>query len=187
MKSLKKPLTFEEQVEKLISHGMVADNNEDVLAVLKEKNYYRFTGYALQDRVSPHDSTYVLGTSFEHIYRLYLFDQSMRDILRKFIEICEIYYRTQISYGFSIKKCLLEPHDQHYDESNFYNKKAIKKLSTTFTMIRNIIKIVLLCSITKKNTIIVFPFGLWSKCFLFQIYQNYIALCISRSKIISLH
>lgn len=132
MKPLKKPLTFEEQVEKLISHGMVVDNNKDVLTVLKEKNYYRFTGYALQDRVSPHDSAYVSGTSFEHIYRLYLFDQSMRDVLRKFIEICEIYYRTQISYGFSIKKCLPEPHDQHYDESNFYNKNGYQQVIHNF-------------------------------------------------------
>lgn len=132
MKSLKEPLTFEAQVKKLISHGMKIDDADHAIDVLKTKNYYRFTGYALQNRISPHDSSYVPDTSFDHINRLYLFDQSMRDILRKYIEIVEIYYRTQISYGFSILKCVPEPHDQHYDEKNFYNKKGYKEVMDSF-------------------------------------------------------
>ena len=45
---------------------------------------------------------------------------------RMYIEKAEVYYRTQIAYGFSINKCLEPPHDQHYNESNFYNKEGYK-------------------------------------------------------------
>ena len=50
---LKKPLTFEEQIEKLKSHGMIIEDEERVKKVLSEINYYRFTGYVLQYRKSP--------------------------------------------------------------------------------------------------------------------------------------
>ena len=50
----------------------------------------------------------------------------MRDTFRRYIEKAEVYYRTQIAYGFSIAKCTEAPYDQHYDENNFYNKKGLQ-------------------------------------------------------------
>lgn len=132
MKDLKKPLTYEEQFNKLVSHHMQCEDKDLVIKVLKTKNYYRFTGYALQQRISPHDSNYKEDTTFQNIYGLYLFDQSMRDVLRKYIEIVEIYYRTQISYGFAITKCTQPPYDQHYDETNFYNKEGYNFVMDNF-------------------------------------------------------
>ena len=128
MTDLKAPLTFEEQYNKLVTHGMQCEDKDSVLDVLKIKNYYRFTGYALQRRMSEHDSNYMEGTTFDNIYKIYLFDQAMRDILRKYIEIAEIYYRTQIAYGFSMQKCVNPPHNQHYDEMNFFNKSGYKSV-----------------------------------------------------------
>lgn len=55
---LKKPLTFDEQLHKLESHGMIIANYEEAKNVLKTVNYYRFTGYALQFRKSPYDQHY---------------------------------------------------------------------------------------------------------------------------------
>lgn len=49
---LKPPLTFEEQIERLRQHGMIVDSKDVALAVLKQVNYYRLTGYALEDRAS---------------------------------------------------------------------------------------------------------------------------------------
>lgn len=134
---LKKPLTFEEQVEKLEAHGLVITNRETAIEILKKVNYYRFTGYALQFRQNPSASNYVTGTTFETIYHLYKVDEILRDIFRKFIEKAEVYYRTQIAYGFSLAKCSVSPFDQHYDEKNFYNKKGYNEVMDNFRREKN--------------------------------------------------
>ena len=48
--NLKKPLKYEEQLQQLISHGLVVDKSkkEEYIDILSKVNYYRFTGYALQ-------------------------------------------------------------------------------------------------------------------------------------------
>ena len=56
---LKKPLTFDEQLDKLIAHGMVISDREEAKDILKKVNYYRFTGYALQFRKDPSGSDYI--------------------------------------------------------------------------------------------------------------------------------
>lgn len=53
---LKNPLTFDEQLDKLVAHGMVISDREKAKDILKRVNYYRFTGYALQFRKDPSGS-----------------------------------------------------------------------------------------------------------------------------------
>lgn len=127
--NLKKPLTFEEQIDKLITHGIVISNKKEDENILKKVNYYRFTSYALQFRKKPSDSDYKEGTTFETIYHLY---EMLRDIFRQYIEKAELYYRTQIAYGFLIAKCPKSPYGQHYNENNFYNKKGYKEVMKNF-------------------------------------------------------
>lgn len=50
---MKEPLSFEKQIEKLKSHGMMMEDEEKVKEILAEINYYRFTGYTLQYRKYP--------------------------------------------------------------------------------------------------------------------------------------
>lgn len=137
---LKEPLTFEKQIEMLKSHGMLIVDEEKAKQILVEINYYRFTGYALQYRISPDESDYEEGTFFENVYRIYQFDERLRNIFHKYIEMIEVYYRTQISYGFSMAKCRKPPYDQHYDESNFYNKQGYKEVMTNFKKEKNYYK-----------------------------------------------
>lgn len=133
MYNLKKPLTYSEQLEKLKSHNMIIEDPELALKILSEKNYYRFTGYALQQRVDENNSDFIESTSFNKVYQIYRFDETLRNLLKKYIEIIEIYFRTQISYNFSISKCIDPPHDQHYDENNYYNKKGFNDVMTNIS------------------------------------------------------
>lgn len=71
---LKKPLSFEDQLQKLKDHGVVISDESAAVRILKAVNYYRLTGYALQFRKDPQYSTYMEGTTFESIYHLYLVD-----------------------------------------------------------------------------------------------------------------
>lgn len=130
---LKKPSTFDEQIYKLIEHGVIISDKFCAKEVLKNVNYYRFSGYALQFRGKSSNSRYVKGTAFNQIYSIYKFDEAIRDIIRKYIEQAEIYYRTQIAYGFSLSKCNTPPYDQHYDSDNFYNKQGHKEVMDNFS------------------------------------------------------
>ena len=133
MSNLKSPLRYAEQIKKLEGHNMAVPNHDFALKVLAEKNYYRLTGYALQFRVDENNSDYVTGTSFEKVYKIYCFDEVLRNLLKKYVEIIEVYFRTQISYNFAITKCVLPPHDQHYDRNNYYNKKDFDEVMENFS------------------------------------------------------
>lgn len=137
---LKKPLTFDEQLDKLAAHGMIITDREKAKDILKRVNYYRFTGYALQFRQDPSSSDYIAGTTFETVYHLYKVDEILRDTFRRYIEKAEVYYRTQIAYGFSIAKCTETPYEQHYDENNFYNKKGYREVMENFSREKNYYK-----------------------------------------------
>lgn len=125
---LKAPLSLDGQIDKLKSHGMSITDDNRVKNILSRINYYRFTGYALQFRQSINNSDYVGGLTFEKVYKIYQFDERIRDILRRYIEIAEVFYRAQISYGFCMAKCVDSPHDQHYDEKNYYKKEEFKEI-----------------------------------------------------------
>ena len=129
---LKQPMSYEEQLHRLITHGIVVDDRDRAIDILKRVNYYRFTGYALQFRVSPEDSTYVENTNFDTVYNLYMVDEKLRDLFRMYIEKAEVYYRTQIAYGFAMNKYTQPPYDQHYDENNYYNKNGYKEVIESF-------------------------------------------------------
>lgn len=129
---LKPPLSYDEQIKKLVNHGVIINDVEKAKKILKQINYYRYTGYALQFRSAPSCSNYIDDISFDKVYRIYQFDVVLRDVFRKYIEQIEIYYRTQISYVFSAIKCKKPPHDQHYDETNFCNKKGYREVMDSF-------------------------------------------------------
>lgn len=137
---LKKPLSFTDQLQKLKEHGVVISDEAEAVRILKTVNYYRLTGYALQFRKDPKYSTYLEGTTFESIYHLYLVDERLRDLFRMYIEKAEIYYRTQIAYGFVSVKCTEPLYDQHYDSDNFYNKAGYREVLDHFEREKNYYK-----------------------------------------------
>ncbi|MDD3415054.1 MAG: Abi family protein [Lachnospiraceae bacterium] len=137
---LKKPLTFDEQVNRLETHGIIISDKEKVKEILERVNYYRFTGYALQFRKDPAGSDYIEGTTFETVYHLYKVDEIFRDTFRRYIEKAEVYYRTQIAYGFSVAKCTESPFEQHYDENNFFNKRGYREVMENFGREKNYYK-----------------------------------------------
>lgn len=125
---LKKPLSFNGQLNHLEEHNMVLPDKLAALNLLKQANYYRLSGYSFQFRKEDDPEHYKDGTSFETIAELYAFDAQLRDVLKRYIEIAEVYYRTQIAHHFSMIKCINPPHDQHYLESNYYNKERFREI-----------------------------------------------------------
>lgn len=140
--NLKKPLSYDDQLKTLKAHGVGFDNSKEAeyKRILGEVNYYRLSGYALQFRMGTNDSNYAKGTSFEQIYDIYKFDDDVRQMIRKYIEITEVYFRTQIAYNFALAKCKNAPHDQHYDRNNYFNKKGFDEVINSFQKEKNYYK-----------------------------------------------
>ena len=105
--ALKQPLSIKQQISKLKEHGMIIPDINKAESFLSKINYYRFSGYAIEYRKSPHDSNYITGAN---------------------IEKAEIYFRTKIAYNFSIEKCNQPPYDQHYQSDNYYRQDKFIKL-----------------------------------------------------------
>ncbi|HBK29159.1 MAG TPA: hypothetical protein DDZ04_05040 [Parabacteroides sp.] len=129
---LKQPLTFEAQVAQLQSHGLIIDDFDEAVSFLGRVNYYKFTGYTLQFRKDARSSDLVPSHHFAEIRKLYEFDAELRQLLRGYLEIVEIYYKTQISNTFALEKCTESPYDQHYDENNYYDKAGFSHILLNF-------------------------------------------------------
>lgn len=130
--NLKCPLSVEDQIKKLVAHGITIENVDEAKALLQIVSYYRLTGYTLQFRKSPSSSELASKHSLLEIHRLYDFDSRFRSLIRHYIEINEVYYKTHISNEFALEKCTNPPHDQHYNPDNYFNKDGFKKTMVLF-------------------------------------------------------
>jgi abortive infection bacteriophage resistance protein len=101
MKYNKPPLTFDEQIDLLISRGLVVADRKSLLIHLNNVSYYRLSAYWYtfrqdNDMLKP-------GTTFEVIWRRYTFDRQMRLLVMDAIERVEIAVRTQLTNMFTLK------------------------------------------------------------------------------------
>lgn len=96
---VKKPTTFDEQIDKMIGRGCDVGNRDFAKKVLNEINYYRLTAYFLPFKRQ--DDTYFAGTSLETIYNIHKFDCELRILCYSAIEEIEIMLRARLSYYFA--------------------------------------------------------------------------------------
>lgn len=93
MQFSKRPLTYEEQADLVLTRGMVADR-ERLLRRLQSVGYYRLCGYwhAFQQP----DDSFVPGTNFEQIWTIYNFDRRLRVLVMEGIERVEVAIRSRM-------------------------------------------------------------------------------------------
>ena len=97
VKPLKPATTFENQVKKLESRGLIISDREHARTVLSRLNYYTFTGY-LHNFRKPDSDDYVDGLTFEQIYGIIEFDRRFRSVLMYALEAIEQTLKTKIAY-----------------------------------------------------------------------------------------
>jgi len=119
MKYNKKPLTFEEQADILISRGLIADR-DFLISCLKAVNYYRITGYLYTFRKNNSDLLHD-GTHFSTIWNRYTFDRRLRFLVMDAIERIEVSVRTRAVYYFA----------HTYGKFNYTNNLYFPHLSPT--------------------------------------------------------
>ena len=94
---LKKPASFETQVQLLEEKNIIIDDKNACIDFLKQVNYYRFSAYFLPFR-DPITGKCFTDISFDRIRKIYEFDQQLRALIFSAIEDIEIYIRTQLAY-----------------------------------------------------------------------------------------
>lgn len=131
--------TYEEQLDILISKGLIVDN--DTLKILRKNNYYflinRYKNVFIEPNVKP--NVFKKGTHFNEIVSLYNFDRNLRIILLKYIITIENTLKSIISYEFSKKYDYNYLDINSYDNFNF-DEKRVNELKGFFKSINNIIK-----------------------------------------------
>lgn len=102
----KPPLTYEKQVELLLSRGLIVTDRKRAERHLANISYYRLSAYMLPYKKKEDDviiDAFKEGTTWDDIYDLYVFDRKLRLLVFDAIERLEVAIRTQIIYQLSHK------------------------------------------------------------------------------------
>lgn len=126
VKEVKKVTTYDEQLTILQDRGTLVSDEVFCKEKLAEINYYRLTAYFLPFRQQ--DGTYIEGTSFHTVYRLYEFDRKLRSILFSAVEEIEVYLRAKFAYFHAHKYGPLG----YMDPETFSGKHEPDKFLETF-------------------------------------------------------
>ncbi|AJD89650.1 hypothetical protein JMA_03330 [Jeotgalibacillus malaysiensis] len=119
-KNIKKPKTYEQQINILKERNLIINDSEEALSFLKRVNYYRFSAYGLTLRQKENKNLFQNGTTFHHMKMLYNFDQKLRDLLMNHLELIEIEFRSKIAYHHAHEFGALG----YLDSNNFSSKTS---------------------------------------------------------------
>lgn len=117
MKTSKPMLSIDKLVDEILRKNIVVEEKEKAKEILTRLNYQRLMAYRNKFLVSNNPEKYMVGTSFDKIYRLYKFDRELKFIFQKNIESIELMMRTLIAYNLGINY----GDHAHLEESHFKN------------------------------------------------------------------
>jgi abortive infection bacteriophage resistance protein len=101
LKYEKLPLSYEEQAERLLTRGLVADC-DTLVEILESVSYYHLSAYIFPFKQTGSE-TLVWGTSLEAVYKRYRFDRRFRCLIFDALERFEIALKTKVVNIFSCK------------------------------------------------------------------------------------
>ena len=134
MEPLKKPLTYEQQIERLRSaHNLIITDEAAAIEVLKKVTYYRLSAYGIGLKQKEDQEKYVDGITLSGLYRLYQFDSAFRNKLIHLIEQIEICLRTQIANYLALKY----GSEGYVDPSHFIYKERTDGSSVHDEILKN--------------------------------------------------
>lgn len=130
----KKPLSIENQIQKLKGRGLLFKNEETAKCILSNISYYRFRAYTypFQDNENEENDHAFLQDDiyFEDIFNIYLFDRRLRLLVFNGIEKIEVAVRTKLSQIYS--EMYNDSHwflnGEHYKDHDSY-EKIIKSIA----------------------------------------------------------
>ena len=131
----KKPLSLNEQVERLKERGLIFDDEEKSKNYLYNISYYRLRAYTYPFQKNENDSEHDFirnDIHFNDIIDLYCFDRRLRTLIFNAIEKIEVAVRTKIIYTYAVSTG-----DSHwYYDKNLYWKDIESLISEIDSDIR---------------------------------------------------
>ena len=103
MRFTKPPLSYNEQVDLLISRGMQIDDRSRAVHYLSHINYYRLAAYWLPYERDHATHQFRSGANFDQVLEHYIFDRELRLLVLDAIERVEVSLRTQWAYHLAHK------------------------------------------------------------------------------------
>lgn len=118
---------YDQQLELLLSRGMLVRDSRRAMRKLSQVGYYRLSGFWYTSRIiRPDDSgltyrsdEFLEGTSFEQAYDLYLFDKRLRLLMIDALERIEIHIRSIIAHELG------RIHPLAYQNPKFINQRFL--------------------------------------------------------------
>lgn len=126
MLPLKPATTYQEQLNILKGRNVDIDNQDQCIKVLESVSYYRIIAYFLPFKQG--DDSYVPGTKFQRVYRIYEFDRKLRMALFTTIEEVEIYLRAKLAYFHAHKYGA----EGYLDPANYSSRHMAEKFQDNF-------------------------------------------------------
>lgn len=99
LKTIKKPTTYVEEVEKLESRGITVLDKEQAELTLSRLNYYNFKGSL--HNFKEDDGGYCENVTFEKIIKIIEFDRKFKNTLLYALSSVEQILKTKIAYNFA--------------------------------------------------------------------------------------
>lgn len=121
MQYTKPPFSIDEQIDLLISRGMIVSDRSRVARYLSHISYYRLRGYwiPLEQPGAGPDHAFRQGTTFDQILDLYIFDRKFRLLILEAIERVEVSIRAQYANQLGLR------YGSHfYQEPRFFQDAA---------------------------------------------------------------
>lgn len=121
-------LSWDDQLDLLAHRGLVIPDRSACAARLSTVNYYRFSGYARYFQNAPHlgENTFVEGTTFDEIWRIYAADADLRALLMPALGRVEVLLRTRYAYVVGRDA---DPFSSYLDDSYFSGASTSESLA----------------------------------------------------------
>jgi abortive infection bacteriophage resistance protein len=104
---IKRALSLSDQLNLLVSRGLIVDSQSEALHVLSHISYYRLSGYSyplrVRDEAGSVQENFVENSSWSQVMSLYEFDRRLRMSILSALEKIEVAVRTQLTFHFTHK------------------------------------------------------------------------------------
>ena len=117
-KLMSKPfLTYEQQINLLVSKGLLINDTDFAISKLKQWGYFSLIGGYKKPFKNPSTRKYNKGTEFIEIYNLFVFDDELHNLFFKYICIVERNISNALAYAFCEK--FGEKQNEYLDFNNY--------------------------------------------------------------------
>ncbi|MEG3615715.1 Abi family protein [Isoptericola haloaureus] len=99
----KPALDHDELVDRKIGRGLVVPDRDRTRRYLRHIGYYRFSPYLIPFRESPSHEQLRVGTTFDQVLDLYVFDRKLRLLVMDAIERIEVAVRAALTDAMSLQ------------------------------------------------------------------------------------